>query len=354
LGDSATYTITVTNNGPDMAEGVLLHELHDPSYTVTSVTTGAHLVGRSAFLAVGDLAPGSSVVLVATGFYTSTGTFEDVVSASSGTQDPDPSDNEAELTTTVPNRPPDVEDLTVVTNAFTPVGGQVEWTDPDEGQTVTFGPEGIPVQQLSPISPDGSFTYTPSGTFAGREIFLALGCDDGVPELCEVAEIEVVVFPVAEDDEVEVGTSSGVAIEIDVNDSGGTAPPTIVMDPSGGTAVVDGIGFIYTPVPGFVGADSFIYEICAPADPDLCDQATVNVDVLQVVTTTAPEQPTTTDGQSTTTAPASGSSTTAYVGDLPLTGAEIATLGMMGLAGVGLGGALVVSAGARRRGRHRR
>jgi hypothetical protein len=295
------------------------------------------------------------VVFVATGFYTSTGTFEDVVSASSGTQDPDMSDNEAELTTTVPNRPPDVEDLTVITNAFTPVGGQIEWADPDEGQTVTFGPETIQVQQLSPISPDGSFTYTPSGTFAGRELFLALGCDDGVPQLCEVAEIEVVVFPVAEDDAVEVATGSGVAIEIDVNDSGGTAPPTIVMDPSGGTAVVDGTRFIYTPDPGFAGADSFIYEICAPVDPDLCDQATVDIEVLQVVTTTAPGQPTTTDGQSTTTAPASGSSPTAYVGDLPLTGAEIATLGVMGLAGVGLGGALVVSARGRRRGgRHRR
>jgi uncharacterized repeat protein (TIGR01451 family) len=356
VGDSATYTITVTNNGPDMAEGVLLHELHDPSYTVTSVTTGGHLVGRSAFLAVGDLAPGSSVVLVATGFYTLTGSFEDVVSASAGTPDPDPSDNEAELSTTVQNRPPDVEDLEVVTNAFTPVSGQIEWSDPDTGQTVTFAPDAIQIQQLSPVSPDGSFTYTPSGTFAGIEIFMALGCDDGVPELCEAAEIEVVVFPVAEDDVVEVGTGSGVTIEIAVNDSGGTDPPSIVMSPSGGTAVVDGSGFLYTPDPGFVGTDSFIYEICAPDEPDLCDQATVTIDVQQVVTTTVPAVTTTSPtGGPTTTDPGAGSSTTAFVGDLPLTGAEIATFGGMGLAALAMGGVLVVSARGRRHGgRHRR
>ncbi len=45
MGQSVTYVITVTNDGPDTAEGVLLHERHDASFTVTDVTAGGHLVG---------------------------------------------------------------------------------------------------------------------------------------------------------------------------------------------------------------------------------------------------------------------------------------------------------------------
>ena len=346
VGQSVMYTITVANAGPGTAEGVLVHEFHDPSFTVTDVT--GHTVGRSALMAPGDLAPGASVVFEVTGFYTLTGTFADNVGASSGTDDPDLSNNDAELSTTVQNRQPDVEDASVTTNAFTAVTGQIEWSDPDTGQIVTFGPDAIQIQALSPIAPDGSFTYTPSGTFAGIEVFMALGCDDGVPEMCETAEIEVVVYPVAEDDVVEVAAGAGVTIEIAVNDSGGTDPPTILLLPSGGTAEVDGSGFLYTADPGFVGSDSFIYQICAPSEPDLCDQATVTIDVQQVATTTtAPGSPTTTVDPS--------SSTTAVVGDLPLTGAEVAMLGVLAMSAVGLGGALVVSArGRQRTGRHGR
>ena len=60
--------------------------------------------------------------------------------------------------------------------------------------------------------------------------------------------------------------ASGTTIEIAVNDSGGTDPPTILQAPSGGTAVVSGSGFLYTADPGFAGTDSFIYQICAPDD----------------------------------------------------------------------------------------
>ncbi len=42
VGQPVTYTITVANDGPDTAEGVLLHEFHDPTFTITDVT--GHLV----------------------------------------------------------------------------------------------------------------------------------------------------------------------------------------------------------------------------------------------------------------------------------------------------------------------
>ena len=62
-----------------------------------------------------------------------------------------------------------------------------------------------------------------------------------------------------------------------------------VGGPSNGTAVAGAVpGTIdYTPAPGFVGTDSFTYEICSPNDATLCDQATVTI-----VVTAAPPQPT--------------------------------------------------------------
>jgi len=155
--------------------------------------------------------------------------------------------------------------------------------------------------------------------------------------MCEPAEIEVVVYPVAEDDSIEVVAGAGITIEIAVNDSGGTDPPTILLAPSGGTAVVNRSGFLYTADPGFAGTDSFIYQICAPDEPDLCDSATVTIDIQQVATTTTiPGSPSTTVDPTT--------STTSVVGDLPLTGAELTMLGVLGMSAIGLGGAMVVSA----------
>ena len=38
VGQPVTYTITVANDGPATAEGVLVHEFHDPTFTITDVT----------------------------------------------------------------------------------------------------------------------------------------------------------------------------------------------------------------------------------------------------------------------------------------------------------------------------
>ena len=362
VGQSVTYIITVTNNGPDTAEGVLLHESHDESFTITDVTVGGHLVGRSALWAAGDLDDGDSVVFEVTGFFTLTGPFTDEVGASSGTPDPDDANNEAEVTTVVQNRSPVVGDVTVVTDAFTPVDGSVPWSDPDAGQTVTFEPGGIQILALSPIAPDGSFTYTPPPSFAGREFFQVTGCDDGVPVLCDTGMIEAVVYPVAVDDAASTVSGSGVSIEIAINDSGGTGPPTIVSDPSSGSVVVQGDVFVYTPDPGFVGTDTFTYQICAPGEPDLCAEAVVTIDVLQVATsttstTTTSTSTTTAPGESTTSTVQGGSivtTTTVLAGNLPFTGAQIGMLALLGLSATGLGGALIVSSrGRRHAGRHR-
>mmetsp|Transcript_2588 Transcript_2588/g.4173 ORF Transcript_2588/g.4173 Transcript_2588/m.4173 type:complete len:454 (-) Transcript_2588:298-1659(-) len=83
--------------------------------------------------------------------------------------------------------------------------------------------------------------------------------------------------PVAMDDSVTTEENTSIEIEVLTPDGdNSTYVPTIPVDPSSGSVVVNPNGTItYTPDPGFVGTDSFVYEIC---DVDgQCDTATVTV-----------------------------------------------------------------------------
>jgi gliding motility-associated-like protein len=91
--------------------------------------------------------------------------------------------------------------------------------------------------------------------------------------------------PIAVDDTVI--TSAGTSIDIPVlnNDSDPDGDNfTVTGIPTGqnnGTVTVNGDGTItYTPSEGFVGVDSFTYQICDDGVPSLCDTATVYITVL--------------------------------------------------------------------------
>ena len=74
-------------------------------------------------------------------------------------------------TMTVGNTPPTVGDAAVSTNATNAVSGTVAVNDPDAGQTVTLTISSAPSNGTAIVAQDGSFTYTPTGTFTGRDTF---------------------------------------------------------------------------------------------------------------------------------------------------------------------------------------
>ncbi|MBY5161740.1 Ig-like domain-containing protein [Salsipaludibacter albus] len=88
--------------------------------------------------------------------------------------------------------------------------------------------------------------------------------------------------PIASDDAATTVVDQAVTIDVLANDADlGGDPLTLggVGSPSDGSAAADPGGTItYTPDPGFVGTDSFAYQVCDP-DPQ-CDTATVTVTVL--------------------------------------------------------------------------
>ncbi len=91
------------------------------------------------------------------------------------------------------------------------------------------------------------------------------------------------LIPVANDDVTVFTEGDPVSATVVGNDTPGNGPSVfnLVTGPGNGSLVFNPDGsFTYTPNPGFVGNDSFVYQICdADAPPD-CDTATVTLTVL--------------------------------------------------------------------------
>ena len=128
------------------------------------------------------------------------------------------------------------------------------------------------------------------------------------PRLCDSGHVTVTVTPLAMDD--TASTTDGVPVDVFIaaNDVGSAGAPTVVSGPANGTATLEVNGSItYAPTPGFIGTDTFDYEICSVASPSVCATATVTVDVAA----TPNQPPVVGDGTAATTAtvPATGNVT---------------------------------------------
>lgn len=112
-GSALTYTLTVTNGGPDAATAVVLRDtLPAAGFTFVSASAGCTLSGGVVTCDLGNLTAGQTVTRTITG--TVSCSLSDgavlsnsaLVTAGAGVVDPDPGDNSAAATTTVSNPPP--------------------------------------------------------------------------------------------------------------------------------------------------------------------------------------------------------------------------------------------------------
>ncbi len=136
---------------------------------------------------------------------------------------------------------------------------------------------------------DGTFDYTPDAGYVGDDTFDYQVCDTGLK--CDTATVAIHVVvnnaPVANDD--SASTLHDVATTVDAvgndTDADGNLDPssaTNTSDPAHGTLSNNGDGtFDYTPDAGYVGDDTFDYQVC---DTGLkCDTATVTVHIAAFV-----------------------------------------------------------------------
>ena len=178
------------------------------------------------------------------------------------------------------------------------VMGHVLTNDVDpEGNSMTVNPVLVTEPQHGSvvISPDGTYVYMPNTNYTGHDVFEYQVCDNGLPQVCDTARVDITIFdtknpdnnpPVGVADHYLTFVGNPVAGSLLPNDSDPdgdnlTINTTPVSDPSNGSVVINPDGtYIYTPNAGFEGVDVFTYQICDDGTPVLCDTVTVTIDVM--------------------------------------------------------------------------
>jgi uncharacterized repeat protein (TIGR01451 family) len=188
------------------------------------------------------------------------------------------------LDPTATNRPP----VALSDNANTPVNTAVSGNvllndaDPDAGQTLTASIVTQPLHGTVSLNPNGTFTYTPANGYVGNDVFTYKACDNGTPQLCTNAVVNINVgssntlYPITNADlatRCTTCTATGNVLSNDILPQGSVLSTTPAVQPTNGTVVLNTDGtFTYTPNAGYTGADQFTYQVC---NGNLCSQAVV-------------------------------------------------------------------------------
>lgn len=188
-----------------------------------------------------------------------------------------------------PNFPPVTQDDSFfMYEDGTPISGSVATNDSDpENDPLTFAISDLPEYGTVSITTNGSLLYTPPANYFGTVTFTYAACDPY--QNCTIGYVTVEVSsvndpPVANDDnfsgnENTIITGNTAANDEDIDDPWDNY--FIDTQPLHGTLTMTNSGFItYTPVAGFFGADSAVYNMIDPCGAN--DYATIYFNVIEV------------------------------------------------------------------------
>ena len=155
-------------------------------------------------------------------------------------------------------------------------------SDPDldvlQVESVTQGTHGAVA-----INGNGTVTYTPQANYFGSDSFTYTVTDGrgGIDTASVLVTITAVNdAPVAVDDDASTPHDTPAVIDLLANDTDVDSSPLLIQSlgtPLHGTLLDHGDGTVtYTPAPGYIGPDSFVYVV---TDGALSDSGTVTVDV---------------------------------------------------------------------------
>ena len=154
VGQEITFTLTVTNNGPSPASGVMVYDTLPSGYVVLSTTPSQGAI-TSGVWSVGDLAVGANATLTMVARVRASGSYTNTAMVSGDQQDPNPANNISTVTPVVYlDVPVGQADLLITKTVSNPT--------PTIGQNVTFT---ITVTNLGPTAATGVVVYDtlPSG-----------------------------------------------------------------------------------------------------------------------------------------------------------------------------------------------
>ncbi|WP_426621383.1 DUF7507 domain-containing protein [Microbacterium sp. As-52] len=169
LGGTATFEVTVTNEGPSAAAGVVLDELLPVGFMLTGATpsTGTWSM-EDARWTVGTLLPGDSETITVTATVNTEGQLTNTATASSRTPDPDTSNNTGTASVTV-TPSADLAIVKTISANPAPLNGAVTYTlvvtnnGPSIASAVAVS-DALPAGLLNPS------TATPGCTVTGSQL----------------------------------------------------------------------------------------------------------------------------------------------------------------------------------------
>ena len=165
--------------------------------------------------------------------------------------------------------------------------GDVSLNDSDpDGDALTYALIIAPIHGDLALASNGTYVYTPDPEYVGFDYATYEVCDPG--GLCDQAVIEFAMtfvndLPVANNDTFTAFENTQLSGSVSLNDYDLDDEPNFasVLDaPDHASAFVLNTNgtFTYTPVSGFIGIDTFVYQQCDPCGA--CDFAIVTINVL--------------------------------------------------------------------------
>ncbi|MGI9550911.1 MAG: Ig-like domain-containing protein, partial [Aurantibacter sp.] len=151
------------------------------------------------------------------------------------------------------------------------------------------------------MNPDGSFTFTPATDSIDTDTFSYVVSDGNGNTDTAIVSIQIILVvgmennpPIAENDTLMIDQDLTLEITdpaegVLANDSdpdGDNITAQVVTNAitdQGGSISINEDGTIsYTPATGFVGEDTYEYTICDDGEPELCDTATIVIEVKEL------------------------------------------------------------------------
>jgi VCBS repeat-containing protein len=171
--------------------------------------------------------------------------------------------------------------------------GVLENDSAPSGDTLTTTLLSGPTNGTLSLNANGSFTYTPDPGFTGTDAFVYNATDGSLNDTATaiITVTETTDAPTARDDRYNTTENTTLAVSSpgvlrnDTDPDNDTLAATVASNPTNGTLSLATNGsFVYTPNPGFFGADSFTYNV---SDGTQTATATVTIRVLS----TQPDDP---------------------------------------------------------------
>ncbi|MEO2109616.1 MAG: Ig-like domain-containing protein, partial [Leeuwenhoekiella sp.] len=177
------------------------------------------------------------------------------------------------------------------------ITGNVLTNDSDpEGDAISVISNTQPANGSVSVEADGSISYIPSVGFSGADQFTYTIEDANGAQ--DTATVYISVDPsenggntiLAINDINDTFEGQPVSGDVGTNDENPDGPAgsevyTVLTQPTNGTLVFNPDGtYTYTPNDGFIGEDTFSYEVCDGGSPQACDNADVIIQVLPIGT----------------------------------------------------------------------